>query len=80
MSYERASATCPVCQKPVGSWYKSGMHPKCERKVLDASIDEARKAGTREVRLNGELGQAIGRMSQSQRDQILRSINGGARR
>lgn len=50
---------CVVCQKKVGAWHESGVHPACEPKMK--KLWDERGIGAR--------------LSQPQRDAILRGIN-----
>lgn len=54
-----ADKLCPVCNRKVGSWHTNGVHPTCEPKL-------------RELWRERGIG---ARLSQPQRDAILRGVN-----
>lgn len=81
---------CPVCGKKVGSWHKSGVHPSCEKKrtefkrselgrVADLQQLAFERAALKPRRVAGRPDRidpmGIAKMTQAQRDAILRRIN-----
>jgi len=50
---------CPVCNRKVGAWHASGVHPSCEPKLKQ--LWKERGIGAR--------------LTQAQRDEILREVN-----
>lgn len=69
---------CPVCSKKVGAWHKDGIHPACRSKVI-ADVAQRTVATVSGKARPMEYSAAIGRMSQSQRDAILRGVNRAAK-
>ena len=68
-SLEASVVLCPVCGKKVGVWRKPPVHPKC----LDR-FEHVTPTSLREAFGLPPLEQAIGRMTQAQRDRILRRM------
>lgn len=54
-----AEKLCVVCNKKVGAWHTSGVHPSCEPKLKELWKERGIGAG----------------MTQAQRDAILRGVN-----
>lgn len=69
---------CPVCGKKVGSWHTDGIHPACRKRVIAAA--KAMEAAIRSVNVAiakaaPEMAEAIRKLTQLQRDSILREVN-----
>ena len=54
-----AEKFCPVCNRKVGAWHASGIHPACVPKMKDLWAERGIGA----------------RLTQAQRDAILREVN-----
>lgn len=68
MAKSSTPRVCPVCGKKVGAWHADGVHPKCR--------DKPAAVRQRYEQLPAEVsGDYIRRMSQKERDAILRRMN-----
>ena len=75
---------CPVCGKKVGAWHPGGVHPKCRKQESVATSGQCIRHGYGTTvccalweKPNAQpfLAPAIQRMTQAQRDVILRRIS-----
>lgn len=66
---------CPVCGKKVGAWHKEGVHPKCKEKggTLQRGSIVTLQAG--EAIAPAGYAEGIRKLSQQDRDRLLRLIN-----